>query len=130
MASVPNTFVPGTKILSGQVNANFAALVAAINAITGAGVREVTWSSGSIFSLLNADTFVGLTNATNAALSIAPPPAPAPPQIIWIVDEGGNAGTYNWSWNGVLSGQTNPLILQAPYGVVRVLYTGTKWVQV
>lgn len=68
-------------------------------------------------------------NNTGGVLLISPPPDPIEGMTFTIVDFGQTAGSFNVSWFGTLSGQTNPVLLDVSGASAVVQYHSGQWVR-
>lgn len=86
-------------------------------------------ANASPVTLTNMDGYVGITNDSGAALSINLPLYPSANQVVRLSDEGGNAGSYNWSvyWNGVAV--TNGTVA-VNGGFLTLRWNGAGWYQI
>jgi len=109
----------GTSAASGYVSA-------AANAIQNGG-RSIT-AAASPVTLLSSDSYVGIDNTSGGALTIDLPSSPAANQTITIADEGGNAGSYNWTVKS--GGGTTVGTVVANSGGISLHWTGSVWQQV
>jgi hypothetical protein len=88
--------------------------------------RSVSVTS-SPFDVLASDGYVGITNQTGAALTIALPLYPAANQVVRLKDEGGNAGTYSWTvqWNGATA-----IAIASNGDFAGLRWNGAAWYQI
>lgn len=83
--------------------------------------------TASTLQLVNTDGYVGITNNAAAALEIDLPLYPSSNQVVKLADEGGNAGTYNWTvkWN---SNTVGTVVVNS--GFISLRWNGTSWYQI
>jgi hypothetical protein len=83
--------------------------------------------------LLNTDSLVMVQNNTGASFPLIPPAIPLSGQIIGIKDaypNGGNAGTYNFTWSGTLDGDVNPDLVTVSTTWAYVMFWKGLWYRV
>jgi hypothetical protein len=81
----------------------------------------------SPLQLANTDGYVGITNSGGTALTINLPIYPSANQVVKLADEGGNAGTDNWTiqYNG-----TPVASVVVDSGFISLRWNGTAWYQI
>jgi hypothetical protein len=89
--------------------------------------RSITVSASAV-ALTSSDNYVGITNTSGGAISVNLPASPSSNQDVRLADEGGNAGTYNWTiHNG--GGATVGTVITSGGGI-SLHWTGAVWQQV
>jgi len=88
--------------------------------------RSITVTSSPL-QLVNTDGYVGITNSAGTALEIELPIYPSANQVVKLSDEGGNAGTYNWTivWNGNTVGTVT-----VNGGFLSLRWNGVNWYRI
>lgn len=90
--------------------------------------RSITVTSSPL-QLTNTDGYVGITNNSGGALEIDLPLYPSANQVVKLADEGGNAGTYNWTvkFNGTAVPNGTVIVNS---GFISLRWNGTAWYQI
>lgn len=108
------------------VSLRFAAGGSSLPASTSQAQGRSIAVTSSPLQLVNTDGYVGITNNSGTALEVDLPVYPAANQVVKLADEGGNAGSFNWTikWNGA---SISTVIVNS--GFLSLRWNGSAWYQ-
>jgi hypothetical protein len=85
-------------------------------------ITIINTNSGSL-GLPAHSVYWRVVNGSGLNLVIVPPAAPSEGEVVSLIDWGQNAGTFSWTFQGVLAGVINPIINQVNGGLCTLVYS-------